>query len=282
MDIQQPKKLKILLIGEICIDQFYYGSISRISPEAPVPIFDIDEVKAYDGMSGNVKSNLIGLGLDVVHFYNESNDQIVKSRYIDKKFNQHIIRVDNKPRVKLINLKKLETICDKNKDINAIIISDYDKGFIKNFKISSLILLLNKKYPDIKIFVDTKKKDVSNYKGCILKLNSEEFNACRSTIPNDSKVVVTMGKDGSMYENRVYPVEKAEVFDVSGAGDTFISALVKKYLEVLSIDESMKFANACASFVVKKSGTYAITPEDLSSINKKLNNFNFEMKKGKK
>jgi D-beta-D-heptose 7-phosphate kinase/D-beta-D-heptose 1-phosphate adenosyltransferase len=281
MGIQQPKKLKILLIGEICTDLFYYGTINRISPEAPVPIFDIEEVRAYDGMSGNVKSNLAGLGFDIIHFYNENNSQIVKSRYIDKKFNQHIIRVDNKPNVKPINLKSLEKLCNENKDISAIIISDYDKGFIKNSKIENLISLLNKMYPDKKIFVDTKKTNVSNYKNCVLKLNSKEFKLCRSTIPKSSKTVVTMGKNGSMHENKIYPVEKAEVFDVSGAGDTFISALVKKYLEVLSIDESMSFANACASYVVKKSGTYAITAEDLSDINKKSNNFNFEMKKGK-
>ncbi len=56
-DTQQQKQSKILLVGDTCIDEYYYGRCTRIKPEAPVPLFDIERLETLEGMSGNVKKN---------------------------------------------------------------------------------------------------------------------------------------------------------------------------------------------------------------------------------
>jgi bifunctional ADP-heptose synthase (sugar kinase/adenylyltransferase) len=76
-------------------------------------------------------------------------------------------------------------------------------------------------------------------------------------------IIVTLGERGVQWNNNVFPTTKVEVFDVSGAGDTFLAALVYGFLKSSSLERALKFANKCASVVVQKSGTYAITAEDL-------------------
>ena len=64
-----------------------------------------------------------------------------------------------------------------------------------------------------------------------------------------------MGGDGCEYKGKRYPVNKVEVKDVSGAGDTFMAALAVHYTDTEEIESSIKFANECASTVVRKKGT---------------------------
>ena len=58
MNTQQPKKYKILLIGDNCVDVYQYGTVDRISPEAPVPVFKFSHEERKPGMAGNVANNL--------------------------------------------------------------------------------------------------------------------------------------------------------------------------------------------------------------------------------
>jgi len=62
MDTQQLKSFKILLIGDNCLDVYRYGSVDRISPEAPVPVFKFSHEETKPGMAGNVARNLEALG----------------------------------------------------------------------------------------------------------------------------------------------------------------------------------------------------------------------------
>ena len=79
-------------------------------------------------------------------------------------------------------------------------------------------------------------------------------------------MIVTLGAKGAKWKNTVYPTEECEVFDVSGAGDTFLAALVYKYLESGDIPMALKFANKCARVVVQKFGTYCLKKEDLDDV----------------
>ena len=79
-------------------------------------------------------------------------------------------------------------------------------------------------------------------------------------------MIVTLGEKGAKYENKIYPTKKVEVFDVCGAGDTFISALCSYYIVTKNMIDSIKFANKCAGFVVQKIGTYSIKEEDIHEI----------------
>ena len=72
------------------------------------------------------------------------------------------------------------------------------------------------------------------------------------------KLVITLGPKGCKYKDKIYPVEKTEVIDQVGAGDTFIAALAVKFLENNQIHESIEFANLCATKAVKKKGVIAV------------------------
>ena len=86
-DTQQPRSLRILLIGDSCMDHYHYGVCERMNPEAPVPIFKVLKTEKNGGMAYNVKSNLEGLGLEVHLITND--EEIVKVRHIDQKSRQH-------------------------------------------------------------------------------------------------------------------------------------------------------------------------------------------------
>lgn len=258
MNIQQPQSFNVLVIGEKCDDIFVYGNTTRISPEAPVPIFETETKKIVPGMAANVAKNLDGLTVNAILLSNK--EKIRKKRFVDSRYNQHVLRVDTNNSVKCFNLSRLDKIDVK---IDAIIISDYDKGFIPQELIKDLLEKLSKF--NVKIFVDSKKKDLSKFENCILKVNEKEFNEAKNTLPVNSEIIQTLGSKGAIYNNKNYPVKKVETFDVVGAGDTFISGLVYKYLQTSDLEQSIMFANICASFVVTKIGTYAIKLSDIEN-----------------
>jgi hydroxymethylpyrimidine/phosphomethylpyrimidine kinase len=72
------------------------------------------------------------------------------------------------------------------------------------------------------------------------------------------KLIHTKGSDGCYFNGKNYPVNKVEVKDSSGAGDSFFAALICKYLNTKNIEESIIFANTCASEVVKHKGVTTI------------------------
>jgi len=248
--IQQLKSLNVLVIGDYCIDQFSYGSCLRLSPEAPVPVFDIKYTNKMEGMVGNVYKNLQNLGLNVFLIKNE--ETVIKTRFVDLKTKQHLLRVDESNIIKKIDINNIKSF-----KYDAVVISDYDKGFITNDIIPNLLALFN-----CPIFVDSKKTDLSKYENCIIKINETEHSKVQK-YPTNYKLVVTLGENGALYNNKIIPTNKVQVFDVSGAGDTFIASLVTKYLISNDLEKSIKFANICSSIVVTKSGTATINFEEI-------------------
>jgi len=92
-EITPPQKqFKVLLIGDTCIDEYIYGMCERLNPEAPVPILKYSKTERKSGMAWNVKNNLQSFDVDVCILTHKEN--IIKSRYIDKRYNQQILRVD--------------------------------------------------------------------------------------------------------------------------------------------------------------------------------------------
>jgi len=259
MDIQQLKYLKILLIGDSCIDRYHYGSCDRMSPEAPVPIFKVLKTEKKGGMALNVKSNLEGLGAEVTLLTNE--EEIVKARHIDNKSRQHLLRVDWGEEKKIKPLSDESVNSTDFGTYDGIIISDYNKGLLNAQVIKKVLSKAKNKL----IFVDSKKKDLSSYKNCILKINQKE-NESVTNLPSNSDLVVTLGEDGALYSGERFSTKKVEIFDVCGAGDTFLAALACAYLISNDMRSSIKFANYCAGIVVQKFGTYAIKTGDLYDI----------------
>ena len=243
---------KVLLIGDTCTDVYRYGTCTRISPEAPIPVFKFEREDSAQGMAGNVDSNLKAFGLDVSLIANK--EKIVKTRWIDTITGQHTgIREDIEP-----TLIPISGDIPGINDYDAVVFSDYNKGFVTE----DFIIKTRKEYSG-PIFIDTKKKDLQKFEGCIVKINSTEY-AAATSYPTD--LIVTLGKLGASYKDNQYPAPYVQVHDVCGAGDTFLSALVAEFLRTGSIEEAIPFANFAASISVKHSGVYCLSAEDIASI----------------
>lgn len=244
---------KILLIGDSCTDEYYYGVCERLSPEASVPILKIIKTTKKLGMSANVCENIKAFGCDVTLYTN--SEKIVKTRYIDNKSGQHLLRVDEEHTLNPSTEEFLDTI----NAFDAVVISDYDKGFVTE----DLIVKIRQRFRG-PVFVDTKKRDLKKFEGCFVKINNYEHSLIRSEC---SSMIITLGGDGAKYNRVIYPAPKVEVYDVCGAGDTFLAAVVYKYLMTNDISKSIIYANKASSRTVQHRGTYVLTPQDLLEIN---------------
>ena len=191
-------KKKILVIGDVMLDRYWMGQVNRISPEAPVPILDVNDAVDKPGGAANVAKNLSDFGMDVTLVGLTGNDEAseklsqllsktnikykpiidpkvrttMKLRVIDK--NQQLMRIDHED-INLSNLvlKSLKDIESSMNLFDGIIISDYDKGMIKPI-IKKILSKANKL--GIQTFIDPKGKDFSFYKNAfLLKPNQKEF-----------------------------------------------------------------------------------------------------------
>lgn len=249
--MQQQRSYKVLLIGDSCQDVFVYGVCNRLNPEAPVPILNYTKTVLKQGMAWNVRENLIAFGLDVYMLTNQ--EKIIKTRYIDEKYNQQILRVDNEVKLKPMSYD----VPDQNYD--AIVISDYDKGFITEEIISNIV-----KSSKCPVFIDSKKTNLPK-SGCYIKINDNEYSKLENK-EDHTNLIVTRGSKGAEYNDVLYPAQKVNVYDVVGAGDTFLSALVFGYLRYKKIEDAIPLANKASSIAVSNQGTYVLTKEDVNEI----------------
>jgi D-glycero-beta-D-manno-heptose-7-phosphate kinase len=231
---------------------FFYGTCKRMEPSCPVAILEKSDIKENLGMAGNVYKNILSLGAKAELICNENYKNIIKTRYVEKKTNHMFVRVDiteNISRIK--NLHKINF----NK-YSAVIISDYNKGFLTEEDIQYIA----KNNPVT--FLDTK-KILGDWAKNIryIKINRGEYENSRAEILRyklTDKMIITLGEGGCKYKDKIYPVKKVEVRDLSGAGDSFLAALVVKYLEKFNMDESLVAANEAATIVVQKMGVSLI------------------------
>ena len=240
---------KILVIGEKCIDRFMYCDVSRFSPEAPVPVLNPVEIVENDGMAGNVVRNILAMKSDslVAHWYQD--EIITKTRFVEKKSNHMFLRLDDGES----NISKVELIDERVEELsnfNIVIVSDYDKGFMTNDDL--LTIGKNSKVSILDSKRKLSKEIVSSF--TFVKLNEKE-SLQNSDLLECKNILVTLGSKGTKFNDEVYPSPNPqETIDVSGAGDTFTSAFILKYLETGDIKTSIIYANEMASIVVSKRG----------------------------
>lgn len=239
----------ILIIGESCRDIFVYCDANRLCPDVPVPVLNIVNQNENAGMAKNVQRNILSKINSCDILTNKSWVNITKTRYVHEKTNHTFFRVDSPDNITRINLDDIDY------DYKIIVISDYNKGFLSESDIETI----SKKHSCV--FLDTKKilgKWAENCK--FIKINDFEYNNSKNYLTDNlkTKIIHTMGGDGCEYQGNTYPVNKVDVKDSSGAGDSFMAALVVKYLESEDIISSIKFANKKASEVVSKKGVTVI------------------------
>lgn len=208
------KKSKILCVGDIMLDEFVYGEVNRISPEAPVPIL-LEKNRIFKlGGAGNVASNISSLGGEVgilsVLGPDVYSNQFIKIIKLDKKINHHFIKAaDYQLTVKTRFLNKTdqllrvdrEDIKSKSKDLektifkkfsliikkyDLVVISDYNKGLLSKSLLKKIIKTckLNNK----KVLIDPKKEDWSAYSNAdIITPNSKELSLVAGFSIKDNK-----------------------------------------------------------------------------------------------
>ena len=263
--------MRVLVIGDSCEDVFIYGDIERISPEAPVPVFKPTHTEKNDGMAKNVANNVESLDM---HIYTITNgNSIVKKRYVENRSSQMVLRVDEHDYCDRIKIKKLQGIMNNKftsytlmgtvDKIDAIIISDYCKGFLEESDIQH-ICENNKN-----VFIDTKKKLGKWIKNAdYIKINELEYKKNHELLSDkgfEEKLIVTLGSKGCRYNGKDFPVKEVPVKDVSGAGDTFIAGLVRGYLDTQDIEGAIEFAQECTTHVVQKHGVAIVTLKELQN-----------------
>ena len=244
--------MKVLLIGDSCEDRYFYGDVKRLNPEAPVPILEYKRGVTSKGMALNVRENLMSFGVEV--YLSTHPEEIIKTRYIDEKSNQQIMRYDEESKIKPLSFDFPK---EWNNEYDALVISDYDKGFITQEKLFEL-----SNWFQGPVFIDTKKICIPG--NAFIKVNESEFKKITHFIPDN--MIITKGGEGTEYQGKLYPAEKVNVFDVVGAGDTFLAALTYGYLKYGRIEEAIPLANKAAAVAVSHRGTYVLTEEDINEI----------------
>jgi len=219
--IPRLKGKKILVFGDLMLDEHIWSRVSRISPEAPVPIADVVQINHVPGGCGNVAANIATLGgvplLIGVIGRDSSADKlkkalskakvsanyiivdagrptILKSRIIAS--SQHVVRVDREDRT-VLSSKLIDTLIKRLKKLipqaDAVIISDYGKGSVTETTAQILIRLARKlKKP---IAIDPKGVEYSKYKGAtIITPNLRESALATRRVVVDEKSLIKVGK----------------------------------------------------------------------------------------
>lgn len=250
--------MNFLVVGETCNDKFIYGKVERICPEAPVPVFRPTRETNHLGMAANVRANLQAIISE--HADPSSTCNLIsnvtkgsKTRYVDEVSNQMLMRVDDETYLSVEDVRKVDF--DK---YDAVIVSDYNKGFLSYNDLKFIATKCIK--ANMLSFLDTK-KEYSNYHMndyTFIKINDKEYHNNKFKLANKDNLIVTKGANGCEYNGEHFPCQASQVFDVSGAGDTFLAAFAYQYTLSHSINSSINYAQTCCAKVVAKKGVCTI------------------------
>jgi bifunctional ADP-heptose synthase (sugar kinase/adenylyltransferase) len=240
----------ILVIGESCRDIFVYCAATRLAPDVPVPVLNVVDQTENPGMAKNVWRNIYSINKDCHLATNQDWYHVTKTRYMHQSSNHMFFRVDSDHHIPRIDLSAIDL-----QDYHMVVIADYNKGFLTEDDIAEICRQHKR------VFLDTKKLlgAWANSAFCI-KINDYEYQHSKPNLSKKliNKIVHTMGGDGCEYQGVRYPVDKVEVKDTSGAGDSFMAGLAARYFATEDMVDSIRFANECASKVVKQRGVTVI------------------------
>ncbi len=303
---------KVVVVGDILMDEYVWGDVSRISPEAPVPVVEVKRETKMLGGAANVVNNIASLGgtpilvgvvgddqtgreiVDTMMQQGLRTDGIIrepgrptsiKTRVVAH--NQQVVRFDREERKRLENesIKQILGFIQKMKgDYEAVIVTDYGKGVVSAELMEGLRELLSDS--ETLIAVDPKTGNFEFYQGVdVITPNHHEAAAyCRMEIVDEESliqagrhmlkelncrsVLITQGKDGmTLFEKNGeishIPTVARKVFDVTGAGDTVVSALCLGLASGMDLRSAAMIANFAAGIVVGEVGTSTVGVEEL-------------------
>ncbi len=220
------KKVKVLIVGDIMLDQYWWGNVSRISPEAPVPVVALDKKSVVAGGAANVAANVKGLDAipiligitgddkeaqelrDSLTNNGISTDNLlkikqrqttVKTRVLAS--NQQVVRVDQEESspisgdIEKLVWSKIKSVLT---EVDIVLISDYAKGIITDNLATQIINYA--KDNDLLVLVDPKGRDYNKYKhASILTPNEKEAFEASGVLFDDEDSIISAGE--TLFEN---------------------------------------------------------------------------------
>ena len=301
--LERVRGLKIACVGDLMLDRYVYGEVSRISPEAPIPVLRTSRTVAMPGGVGNVARNIAALGgvarlgaiigddaagaeltaliaaethIEDVVARPAGASTIVKTRFVSG--GQQLLRLDDEAAPTAIQ--------DSNAFAGASVylLSDYAKGVVSDALVASALNAA--KTSGAPVVVDPKGRDFARYGAVdVIKPNASELaGATGLPVGTDAEVetalaallaattakaiIVTRAGKGMSLARRGEPVKHfpgraREVFDVSGAGDTGLAAIGLALGAGASLEMAVEFAILASGVVVGKAGTAVVTPAEL-------------------
>jgi D-beta-D-heptose 7-phosphate kinase/D-beta-D-heptose 1-phosphate adenosyltransferase len=296
---------RIFVLGDLILDRYVWGSVHRVSPEAPVQILNVQREEYRPGGASNVVSNLAALGARVVCGGVVGRDDggaelirllrargdvsgilrdggkptSVKTRMIAH--NQQMLRVDRErtdPIAPAVQRRLLAAALKQAARSDLAIVSDYNKGTLPHDLCEKFVR--RAKCP---VLVGLKSRDHRKYaratgaslnRSELLTLSrQDDVDRGARKILRDLELkflVVTVGEKGMRVYSRdaapiLLPAVARQVYDVTGAGDTVLAAFGVAYASKLPLEECAILSNAAAGIVVAKVGTETVTREELIS-----------------
>jgi D-beta-D-heptose 7-phosphate kinase/D-beta-D-heptose 1-phosphate adenosyltransferase len=317
MDISNLTKeiseLKILTLGDVMLDvyDFCYTASSRPSPEKPGRrVYKAEESLKRLGGAGNVAANLADLGVSSILISTCGNDgfgdtlrelsekrnihnifiaeegriSTLKTRlYID---DEYLLRRDDEVNSKISKESEESILSNFKREVkgaNAVILSDYNKGFFNLSIAQEVIRTCNEK--DIPVVVDFKPANKDLFKGAtivapnlieaqdikpnfVVDENIERYSRELHELLGSKYLMVTLGSYGLCYNDgknfQIIKAHKVKTVDSVGCGDTVRACLGLGLALGYSLEDACKLANAAAALVVQKIGTASITPAELN------------------
>ena len=250
--------MKVLVLGDVIIDKYIYGTSERLSPEAPVPVVKYRREVESLGGAGLVYENLKSLGVDVTLFEAEQPSSI-KTRVICD--GHYVTRIDDD--IHADSKAVLRNVLRSNfSQWDYVILSDYNKGVLDE----SLAIIEHINKFNCKIIVDPKEY-ATQYKGAwLVKPNYSEFTKFGFNDWKGNIITTNAGNNVvASIEDEVYnvPVEDVEVSDVTGAGDCFLAAFVYGLTKNYNHKHCLELAIKGSREAVKHVGTHTLTVSDL-------------------
>ena len=282
---------RVLVVGDVMLDRYWFGDVERISPEAPVPVVRIARTEERPGGAANVARNAAALGartalLSVVGadearaaierlvaddgitaslYHDPSLPTTVKLRVIARQ--QQLLRIDfeTRPSQEVLSAK-LKEFGERLRGTDVVVLSDYGAA-------------------DRRVLVDPKGDDWARYRGASLVTpNRSEFRDVAGRWRDEAELtakaeavrrdldlealLVTRSEEGmSLYTAQGalnIPAQAREVYDVSGAGDTVIATMAALIAAGASLADAVCIANEAAGVVVGKLGTAVVHPSELA------------------
>lgn len=307
--ISNFRKVRMAVVGDLMLDDYIIGTVDRISPEAPVPVVSVKEERFVLGGAGNVINNLATLGVKTFCYgvigddtdgdrlkkslkllgvnaegviRSEDRPTIVKRRVLGG--NQQLLRIDWEDPTNINEILEdsiLDNLKKNIENIDAIILSDYDKGVLTE-RVAKEIIKLARKYNKI-VTVDPKPSNIMNYfrASSMTPNRKEAYESAKLPKKTDIDVVGKTLRDNLQLDNllltrseegvSIYtedsvtniPTFAKEVYDVTGAGDTVISVYTLSKAAGATWEEAARIANTAAGVVVGKIGTSTATKEEI-------------------